>query len=244
MAPADAPHILIAEDHRVTRQLLARMLDNLGQTYDMVDDGLHALDALRNKNYQLLFIDLSMPGLDGLETTRRIRSTPGREAAPRIVAVTAARQDRMRITCLANGMDDFLSKPILIADIQRVLQGRPSIHADEARLNLRRRLAELREMGGPVFVTELATLFFQEAEMRMEEVAVAEKAQDFPTLSRLFHQLQGGAVNLGASELHQICVVAEEAAERADGALVHGCHRLAAQELKTLSELVHTHIKE
>jgi len=118
--------VLLAEDNEVNQQVALRMLQRLGFEPDLAVNGREALQAMRRVNYGLVFMDLQMPEMDGLEATREIRrSLPHRRT--RIVAMTANAMAGDREACLLAGMDDYVAKPVrqedLAAAIERVLPG-------------------------------------------------------------------------------------------------------------------------
>ena len=105
--------VLIAEDHPINRQVLAALLDGMGHHSHFVPTGDEALQAVQQQRFDLVLMDLHMPGLDGIEATRRIRALPDRTAATvPIVALTADAFTDTRERCLVAGMNDFLSKPV------------------------------------------------------------------------------------------------------------------------------------
>jgi CheY-like chemotaxis protein len=103
--------ILIAEDNAVNQKLVTLMLAKLGYAADIVGNGLEALEAIASNPYDVVLMDVQMPELDGLETTRRIVAEYGVER-PRIVAMTANAMESDRAECFAAGMDDYVAKPI------------------------------------------------------------------------------------------------------------------------------------
>jgi CheY-like chemotaxis protein len=111
--------ILVAEDNTVNQRLALRMLQKMGYQADIVENGLEVLDALQRERYEVILMDVQMPRMDGLETTRHIR-TRGVEG-PRIIAMTANAIHGDREKCLEAGMDDYVSKPIQIAHLQAAL---------------------------------------------------------------------------------------------------------------------------
>ena len=116
--------ILLAEDNAVNQKLARRLLERMGYTADLAENGLTAIDSLRGSTYDVVLMDVQMPELDGLEATRRIRAEwPDR--AIRIVAMTANAMEGDRETCLAAGMDDYLSKPIRPDELAAALAATP-----------------------------------------------------------------------------------------------------------------------
>ncbi|HSI83603.1 MAG: response regulator [Candidatus Methylacidiphilales bacterium] len=107
-------HVLVAEDGKVNRMVVTRMLDQLGFTADTVSNGAEAVEAWLKNRYQIILMDCQMPEMDGYTATRKIREL---EAADRltpaqIIALTASTMHGDRDICLAAGMTDFTSKPI------------------------------------------------------------------------------------------------------------------------------------
>ncbi len=120
--PAPQPtRILLAEDNPVNRKVAVHILARLGYTADITGDGQQALEAATRVEYDVILMDIHMPRLDGLEATRRLRSSP-RGRRPWIVALTANAMDGDRALCLAAGMDDYVAKPINIDELAAVLK--------------------------------------------------------------------------------------------------------------------------
>jgi PAS domain S-box-containing protein len=113
--------VLLAEDNLVNQKVLLLLLQRLGLRADVAGNGLEAIEALNRQPYDVLFMDVQMPEMDGLEATRRICAAHS-EQRPRIIAMTAHAMPEDREECLAAGMDDYLSKPVRIEDLQAVLK--------------------------------------------------------------------------------------------------------------------------
>jgi signal transduction histidine kinase/ligand-binding sensor domain-containing protein/CheY-like chemotaxis protein len=121
--PAASPAILVVEDDPVSRHLLHVFLDSIGYAADTADSGEAALEALEARHYDLLLLDIQMPGMDGFELARRVRARFGVEGQPRLVAVTASAMEGDRERCLAAGMDAYLSKPVRPEQLAAVVVG-------------------------------------------------------------------------------------------------------------------------
>ncbi|MEY2505512.1 MAG: hypothetical protein QOG27_1792, partial [Verrucomicrobiota bacterium] len=111
--------VLIAEDNAVNRFIATAQLGKLGYAVDSASNGLEALEAFGRIPYDIILMDCQMPELDGYEATRRLREQPGHQ--PYIIAMTANAMQGDRELCLAAGMDNYISKPVRIAELKAVL---------------------------------------------------------------------------------------------------------------------------
>ena len=113
--------VLVVDDNPVNQKVAVKMLEKLGCRVDLAGNGMEALAAVCRHQYPLVFNDCQMPDLDGLETTRLLRSQekPG-EHLP-VIAMTANAMEGDRESCLKAGMDDFISKPIITSDLKKIL---------------------------------------------------------------------------------------------------------------------------
>ncbi|MBI3160898.1 MAG: response regulator [Chloroflexi bacterium] len=114
--------ILIAEDKPANQKLISRLLAQMGYRPDVASNGLEAADASRRGAYDLIFMDVQMPEMDGLEAARVIRREMSQENQPRIVAMTAKLTRGDRELCLAAGMNDCISKPIKALELLDALE--------------------------------------------------------------------------------------------------------------------------
>lgn len=114
--------ILIVEDNSVNRKVVLQMLKKFGLTADVAADGNDALLADSQKLYDLILMDIHMPNLDGVETTKRLKERHQAAERPHIVALTADATVAEREVCLAVGMEDYLLKPITLDTMRRVLR--------------------------------------------------------------------------------------------------------------------------
>jgi CheY-like chemotaxis protein len=107
-----ALQILLVEDNPINQKVGVRMLERLGCQVDVVDRGEKAIEAVLTGKYSHVFMDLSMPGMDGLEATEAIRKLPESVRQPIIIALTANATTGDRVKCIEAGMDDYASKPV------------------------------------------------------------------------------------------------------------------------------------
>lgn len=121
---ADMPvgRVLLAEDNIVNQKVACRILQKLGCEVDVAADGQEALALWESGNYQLIFMDCHMPLMDGYQATEAIRTAEDDGQHIPIIALTANAMKGEREICLAAGMDDFVSKPVRIDDLSKILR--------------------------------------------------------------------------------------------------------------------------
>lgn len=114
---------MLVDDHELNRELLADYLDAHGFQVTCCNDGLSALEVLPNLRPNVVIMDVQMPGMDGLETTRRIRSMADRSLATvPILGLTALAMPEDKDKCIASGMDDYLGKPFSLKALPPILR--------------------------------------------------------------------------------------------------------------------------
>ncbi|HUS17755.1 MAG TPA: response regulator, partial [Chloroflexia bacterium] len=211
--------ILLAEDNAVNQKLALRILERMGYHADVVNNGREALAAVERQPYDIVLMDVQMPEMDGLEATRRIRASTT-AGAPRIIAMTANAMQGDREMCLAAGMDDYISKPVQVRDVQAALQhwgtrrmvpsegvaaaeSRGAVPATPAidRAVLATLRDELQLDGEPDIVQELIDLFVTGTPAILSTIREAVNTGDAAKLHRAAHTLKGSSSNLGARAL-------------------------------------------
>ncbi len=116
--------ILLAEDNLVNQKVALRVLKHLGYQADVVENGQAVIEAIANKSYDLILMDIQMPEMDGLEATQYIRNQELESQIPpiAIIAVTANATHDDQDICRQAGMNDYISKPIQIDKLKNILQ--------------------------------------------------------------------------------------------------------------------------
>jgi two-component system sensor histidine kinase/response regulator len=121
--PDTVLRVLVAEDNQVNQRLAVRLFEKRGHHVTVAGNGREALDALVKDTFDLVFMDVQMPEMDGIEATAEIREREKDTARHQIViALTAHAMKSDRERCLASGMDDYLSKPIRPPELDKILE--------------------------------------------------------------------------------------------------------------------------
>lgn len=115
-------NILVAEDDNINQKLIRRALEKLGYNYELVETGKQAVDHVDNNHYDIIFMDIMMPEMDGVTATHIIRKNKKLTKQPAIIALTANALAGEREKFLEEGMDDFISKPYKIQDIKHAIE--------------------------------------------------------------------------------------------------------------------------
>jgi CheY-like chemotaxis protein len=116
-----ALRLLLAEDNPVNQKVALQMLKKIGYRADVAANGREVLKALETQRYDIVFMDVQMPEMDGFEATRIIRNRFRAEDQPRIIALTAHALKGDRERCLKAGMDDYIAKPIQLEELRSKL---------------------------------------------------------------------------------------------------------------------------
>jgi CheY-like chemotaxis protein len=114
--------ILLAEDNPVNRRIALMMLKKLGYSADVAQNGLEAVEAVKDTSYDIVLMDCQMPILDGYQATGRIREHFGASRGPVIIALTANAMAGDRAKCVNAGMDDYLTKPLVLGTLKEMLE--------------------------------------------------------------------------------------------------------------------------
>jgi PAS domain S-box-containing protein len=214
--------ILLADDNPVNQQVALAQLAKMGYRADVVVNGEEVLDALARERYDVVFMDVEMPVMDGLEAARRINEAWPAER-PRIIAMTANAMEGDRETCLAAGMDDYLSKPIRRAELEAALArfesrttpagGSPTAREadDTERVDLTQLEATVED---PTFVRELISTFLSDAPHLVGALRSSLEQDKTEQLRIAAHTLKSNGRTFGATALASLSEELELSAQK------------------------------
>jgi len=203
-----ALRVLVVEDMAVNQKVAKGMLRSLGHRVDIAEDGEVALAKVSVRPYDLIFMDMHMPRMNGLEATAAIRALESGKSIP-IIAMTANVFATDRDTCLAGGMDDFVGKPINVPDLAAAIarvsangpkrveasqSGPPSIEFDQAQFEALAQHIGAEELGS------IIDGFLEDTGRLLEQVERAADLQQRHEQARLLESLREAAAVLGFSQ--------------------------------------------
>jgi len=203
--------ILLAEDNKINQQYATVILNRAGHHVTIAENGHQAVEAMGCGTFDLVLMDIQMPGMDGMEATRRIRALPAPKNAVPIFAMTAHAMRGAAEEYIAAGMNDYVSKPfqaaILLAKLDRLAEG----HQPEPDKACRRQrpvlpvldTSNLQELSAALpweNLSGLISLFLVDAENQLAEIAKLQNTGDIAGIGRQAHMLVSAAGNMGALE--------------------------------------------
>ncbi|HTI97479.1 MAG TPA: response regulator [Dongiaceae bacterium] len=216
--------ILLCDDNAINQKVALRLLSQMGYKADVAGNGLEALKALEREPYDLIFMDVQMPEMDGMEATRAIRERQ-RENIPHfktpivIIAMTANAMQGDREKCLAAGMDDYLPKPVRPEDIRQTVERWATTLAGTAETNVvpkeasaptpapteeppvdMPRLLDFSD-NDPEGLRDLINLYLKQTTDQLEQLQAAVTAADPPAVRRLSHSCAGASATCGMNQL-------------------------------------------
>ncbi|TVQ26409.1 MAG: response regulator [Spirochaetaceae bacterium] len=225
--------VLLVDDNAINQLVAQQILKKAGYTCEVVSSGEEAISRLGRERYRLILMDVQMPGLDGIETTRRIRSFPDEQpnADVPIIAMTAYTTAEDRESCKSAGMNDYMTKPLqldhFLTTVREHLDGSgPSASGNQedtpddqdehrpASFDLDDALARTgrdREL-----IERTVTMFLNSAAERVRSIAAACAREDFQKARDLAHNLHGAALNVSARNLARIATRIEQASRAGD----------------------------
>jgi len=241
--------ILLAEDNSVNQLLAMRLLEKRGHKVKVTSNGREALEALEANNYDLVFMDVQMPEMDGIEATLALREKEKLTGLHQpVIALTALVIKGDRERCIAAGMDGYISKPIRQHELDDVLDGymanlndiRPSA-ADIAPLdaNLLNEEELMDRIGGDLeFLSELTNVYRNEYPIQLAAAREAIANRDANRLVRAGHALRGALANLAATNSAAAAGRIEQMGEEADFSTASSALNALESELESVLTLL------
>jgi two-component system sensor histidine kinase RpfC len=220
-------HILVAEDNQISQQIIAKMLQAGGHRVTLVSDGESVLEDYQNASFDVIILDMHMPGRTGLEVARAIRLLQSERPKRRvpIIMLTAAASTDLREDSLDAGIDLFLSKPV---DLRGLLRGVNKVfsEADHVGAVTTSNLQTQKEyidhvllqdtaalVGDSRFIQTLTHTFTKNARQLVDQIEAAVIQKDYERFRELTHSLKGAAMMAGAIRLRDSAIRVEDVAD-------------------------------
>lgn len=250
-------NILLVEDSQTNQMVATAMLEKLGSHITIANHGQEAVDLIQTHEFDLVLMDVSMPGMDGLQATRIIRSMGGKYATIPIIAMTAHAFAHDRDACFEAGMDDYLSKPLQRPQLFSVLakwanqaandsvqntQNQQQIAEEILDLSAKPLLSEdilsaLTKETSPSLVKQLISIFLRESREHLECLPALVKDKKYIDAAKHAHAVKSSAGSIGLIALQDVCaqleIACRESRNNLDG-LVQATLNVAEASWKTL----------
>lgn len=247
--PVRPERILIVEDHQIIQEFAVLLLKDFGFEADVACDGEAALEALATRQYGLVLMDIGMPGMDGMQVTRLIRSSLNSSTRDvPVIAMTAEAMEGTREKCIACGMNDYITKPVNTGQLKDILEQwlpapmPPDGPASRAEKNTRSAqvapvdLEWLEKRYGRKNIERIRDLFFTDASRLIGEIRLAIRNRNAEKLLPAAHGLKGVCATFSANTLRQTCLAMETAGHKNNWAVCQSLLQDIDKELKELED--------
>ncbi|AMD00891.1 ATP-binding protein [Halomonas chromatireducens] len=241
--PTLSGNVLVVEDNPVNQQVAVAMLERFGCHLKLAGSGQEALEAAERESFDLIFMDVQMPDMDGLETVQRLRAKGGWCGRVPVVAMTAGGPGAERARCLDAGMNDYLTKPLLRSELAACLRRTLPVSAeDEVSISATaelddQALAELLDSLGEAMVATLMSVHRDQLEVHRRSMQDALDQGDMRLLEASAHSVKGESASLGARKLAAV-------AQRLETLAHHDRRGEAAEQLQILHALIPVTLEE
>lgn len=249
--------VLLVEDNEVNQLFTSEMLANQGHRVTVRENGQAALDILSRKRFDLILMDIQMPVLDGVETTRRIRdrASPVLDHRVPIIALTAHALKGDRERFLAEGLDDYITKPVdfaqLVQAMAKLLPGKVQRDAAQPQSAAEPPASAAQDTAvidqdwftrmfssRKDFLRRMFEVFLREEPLRLAKIRTAVQSRDMEALRILAHSLKGAAATLGAAATKEQAFALERAAADNDAELAESACRKLEVELQRVLDFM------
>ena len=253
--------ILLAEDNHVNQKVATELIARLSYRIDVVSSGVEALAALVQQHYDVVLMDVRMPEMDGLEATRQIRSDRTL-AQPRIVAMTANAMRGDREDCLRAGMDDYIAKPVRLAELARALTLCNPIPADRPVLKKKAPISSIgkpstavsgldqkrlqvlsQDLGGSAeMIRGILRSWLDDSPRVIEQLRTGFLAARPEEVRRAAHTLRSSSEMLGAVRVAVLCQELESGMDAAQPVWLDEQIQRIDREFRIIAEDIHTRV--
>jgi CheY-like chemotaxis protein len=243
-------NILLVEDTPINLKLVRHQVHLLGHQSDAAENGQEALDKLAQNDYDIVLMDCQMPVMDGYTATQSLRRREGSGRHIVVIGMTAYAMQGDREKCLEAGMDDYLSKPVMIKDLKVMLERwsfvvKRDSHKQKSKSEDQTSIApasdpvdwtHLQEisMADPAFQLELVKGFVKDGKSFLSEAKQALAAKDWVTLANKAHQIKGASASVAVQSMSEIALNLDE---RAKDQNLEGASELVTQLEQILKQV-------
>lgn len=234
--------VLVVEDNVINQKVVCKMLERLHLSAAIAVNGKDAVQMYTDHRHELIFMDIQMPVMDGLEATKEIRARQTADHRPVIIALTANAMLGDRERCLQAGMDDYLAKPIKQQEIESIIEkwfpadtvpdpGTASAVQEIPEMMIDpKRISQITEIGDSGLLKELLTLYLEDLDQFAAGVTAAAAEKEHRQIYEYSHKLKGSSANLGIESIREACKSMEAFAQQKDDAGIAG-HFVIMQRL-------------
>ncbi|MGB8320968.1 MAG: response regulator [Ignavibacteriaceae bacterium] len=248
--------ILLAEDNTINQKVALRIFEKMGYRIDIAANGYEALEAVKNINYDIVFMDLFMPEMDGFSATENIQKEFSEDRRPVIIAMTANAFNEDKNECLAKGMDDYISKPLKVDEIylmvsewakkiykkkdrliEQLKSEKSSVKLiDESKITF---INDIQTVQDVQFFIELLDIYISDMPKVIGKIKTAVDEKDYDKLRFFAHKLKGNSLTLGIENFAKICSVLEKAGKESkiEETTIELCNKLVHDFEKIIKEL-------
>jgi len=214
----EQPKVLLVDDNGVNRQVAGEILKKSGCIVTLVENGKKAIELVAENNYDLIFMDIQMPEMDGVTATRKIKEME-LEVQPPIVAMTAYSMKEDKERFLSQGLDDYIAKPIRANDLlnkvrqwvldEQIFNSNGDDEDEHGEILNMDTVNQLIDLGGEDMVNQVFDDFLEETTEQIESSLEAVSKNDYEEIRKHLHTLKGNAGTLGVEKLSKVAEMIE-----------------------------------